>query len=316
MLEPREWRALEADHQARVEAWTAGRLARARRGEKHPVEDFLFTYYSHRPAQLRRWHPGAGVVLLGEQARERLAWRWYVETDAGAGAGPGVTVDVGAFLAERGAAVEFVVALLAATADRPAQLGCFGLHEWAMVYRLGEGEQRHEDWPLRLGPAATDAVVESQPVRCSHFDAFRFFTPEARPLNSLQPSRSEQLDLEQPGCLHATMDLYKWAYKLTPLVPSSVVAQCFELARDVRLLDMQASPYDLSALGVEPVRIETPEGRAEYARRQRGFTERGQALRQELLAAVKAMESVSDSERLVGRSATWLAREQPTTRGG
>jgi hypothetical protein len=120
-------------------------------------------------------------------------------------------------------------------------------------------------------------------VRCSHFDAYRFFTEPARPLNSLHPSRSSQVDLEQPGCLHATMDLYKWSYKLAPLVSSSLVAGCFELARDVRLLDMQASPYDLAALGVDPVRVETPAGRAEYAARQRSFAERAAPLRQELL---------------------------------
>jgi hypothetical protein len=286
VLPETEWRALEAAHQARVDAWTAGRLARARRGEKHPVEDFLFTYYSQRPAQLRRWHPGAGVVLTGDAARERLGWRFHVEVDAGP-EGTGVSVDVDAFVAARGDALDFVRALLAATASRPAQLGCFGMHEWAMVYRLPDGAQRHEDWPLRLGPAGTDAVVEAQPVRCSHFDAFRFFTEPARPLNAQQPTREAQVALEQPGCLHATMDLYKWAYKLTPLVPSSLVAQCFELARDVRVLDMQASPYDLSGLGIEPVRIETAEGRAEYARRQRGFTDRGQRLRADLLAAVR-----------------------------
>jgi hypothetical protein len=50
-----------------------------------------------------------------------------------------------------------------ATADRPAQLGCFGLHEWVMVYRSGPDDVRHGAWPLHL---------------------------------------------EQPGCLHATMDLY------------------------------------------------------------------------------------------------------------
>jgi hypothetical protein len=160
------------------------------------------------------------------------------------------------------------------------------MHEWAMVYRLAEGEQRHEDWPLRLGPAGTDAVVEAQPVRCSHFDAFRFFTPSARPLNSLQPSRSEQIMLEQPGCLHATMDLYKWSFQLLPLVPSSVVARCFELARDVRELDMRASPYDLRELGYEPVPIETPQGRAEYAAAQKDFSQRGQRLRGDLLSAV------------------------------
>jgi hypothetical protein len=294
LLDEAQWRIREGEHQSRVDTLTAGHLQRARRGEKHPVEDFLFTYYSHRPAQLRRWHPGADVVLLGEAACERLTWRWYREVLL-SGDRRGVQVDVEGIRADRGQSVGFIAGLLAATARRPAHLGCFGMHEWAMVYRLREGEQRHESWPLRLGPAGTDAVVESRPVRCTHVDAFRFFTPSARPLNEFQPTRELQVSLEQPGCLHAGMDLYKWAYKLTPLVPSSLVLQCFELARDIRVLDMQASPYDLSALGYEPVRIETPEGRAEYAARQRAFADRAQPLRAALMAACeRALRSTAD----------------------
>ncbi|MFZ5870557.1 MAG: 3-methyladenine DNA glycosylase, partial [Actinomycetota bacterium] len=98
------------------------------------------------------------------------------------------------------------------------------------------------------------------------------------------PPRTRQVDLEQPGCLHATMDLYKWAYKLTPAVPSELVADCFGLARDVRTLDMRASPYDLSALGYQPVKVETAEGKAQYVSAQREFAERGAALRHRLLA--------------------------------
>ena len=79
------------------------------------------------------------------------------------------------------------------------------------------------------------------------------------------------------------MDLYKWAYKLVPLAPSSLVLRCFELARDIRVLDMRASPYDLGVLGYEPVRVETPDGRAEYAARQRTFAERAAPLRLELI---------------------------------
>ena len=55
-----EWRARRSEHERRVDGWTAGHLSRREHGEKHPVADFLFTYYSYRPAQLRRWHPGAG----------------------------------------------------------------------------------------------------------------------------------------------------------------------------------------------------------------------------------------------------------------
>ena len=130
-------------------------------------------------------------------------------------------------------------------------------------------------------------------MRCSHFDAFRFFTPSARPLNSLQPSRSEQIMLEQPGCLHATMDLYKWSFQLLPLVPSSVVARCFELARDVRELDMRASPYDLADLGYAPVRIETPEGKQEYAAAQRRFAQRGAPLRRRLIEECERLLTVA-----------------------
>jgi hypothetical protein len=89
--------------------------------------------------------------------------------------------------------------------------------------------------------------------------------------------------MEQPGCLHATMDLYKWAYKLAPATPSELLADCFALAADVRELDMRASPYDLSGWGYSPVPIETPAGRAEYAKAQAGFAERAAPLRARLL---------------------------------
>jgi hypothetical protein len=85
------------------------------------------------------------------------------------------------------------------------------------------------------------------------------------------------------------MDLYKWAYKLSPAVPSDLVMDCFDLAREIRELDMRASPYDLTELGYTPVPIETPQGKAEYAAAQRGFAARGQALRDRLLAALAGL---------------------------
>jgi hypothetical protein len=299
VLSEEGWRALEHEHHARVDALTADHQARVRQREKHPVEDFLFTYYSHRPAQLRRWHPGADVVLLGERARDRLDRRWYreLETEVDGRSVRGVGVDVAAFVEHRGDVVRFVRDLVAATADRPVHLGCFGMHEWAMVYGMAEGEQRHESWPLRLGHAGTDAVVESRPIRCSHYDAFRFFTDRARPLNALQPSRSRQVELEQPGCLHAGMDLYKWAYKLSPLTSSALVLRCFELAREIRALDMRASPYDLTALGLEPVPIETQRGRAEYVARQRAFARRARPLRETLVAVCEGALTTGDPDR-------------------
>jgi hypothetical protein len=262
-----EWRARRAAHEQRVDALLAAHLARRRTGEKHPVEDFLFTYYSYRPAQLRRWHPGAGIT---------------VPTNA-AELGPEyVDVEGGARLNVTKKNVAWIHTLLTRTASRAPQLACFGMHEWAMVYRIPDDKVRHASWPLRLGAAGTATLVEQTPIRCTHFDAYRFFTPAARELNEKQPTRATQHDNEQPGCLHANMDLYKWAHKLAPLVPSELVVDCFELARDIRALDMRASPYDLSGLGYPPVRVETPEGRAEYAAAQRGFAERAGSLRDRL----------------------------------
>jgi hypothetical protein len=285
---------LATAHADLVDGWTRGHRERSAAGAAQPVEDVLFTYYSFLPAQLRRWHPGAGTALLGDSARERLTWRHYDVVEALDGDGhvvKAIGLDADSWLAARSGALEHVVRLLEATAGRPARFGCFGLHEWAMVYRLDQDDVRHSAWPLRLGTAGTNAVVEASTIRCSHFDAFRFFTDEARPRNTLQPSRESQVQLEQPGCLHAAMDLYKWAYKLTPAVPSSLVADAFALAREVRVLDMRASPYDLSALGYEPVRIETPEGRAEYVREQQSFAVRAQGLRERLLEALRRLRT-------------------------
>jgi hypothetical protein len=271
------WTALARAHAERADALTAGHRARRATGTRHPVEDFLHEYYSARPAQLRRWHPGAGVGLApgADGPAPHAAWRWYATDDDGA-----VALDLDAFRADRGDTVAFVARLLAATASRPAHTGCFGLHEWAMVYRADE--HRHP-LPLRLGRAGTDAVVEAHPIRCSHFDAFRFFTPAAVGRNRLQPTRATQVELEQPGCLHATMDLYKWAYKLGPAVPGELLLDCFALAADVRELDMRASPYDLREAGYQPVPIETPEGKAQYVAAQREFARRGAELRSALL---------------------------------
>lgn len=271
-----EWLARELSHQQRADALTAAHRARSQRGEKHPVWDFLFTYYSYKPAQLRRWHPGAGVEL--ENAPERSEWRWY---SPGATA-DSVVPDAAIFAAQKPELAALVERMLRRTASRPGQFGCFGLHEWAMVYQADE--LRHPV-PLRLGQAGTDAVVESHDLRCTHFDAFRFFTPEAVPRNRAALTRDDQPLFEQPGCLHAGMDLYKWATKLGPLVPGELLLDAFELARDIRLLDMEAAPYDLSPWGVVPVPIETVEGKAEYVRRQRGFADRGADLRAALLEA-------------------------------
>ena len=307
VLAAADWQALRAAHEATVGERTAAHLARRSRGETHPVEDFLFTYYPFKPGKLARWQPGARRAVEIATADDRASFdrRWFrFETPAprasgaassGAPSGPGTRsaddahtgtcarVDLPAWRAERGDGARFIAGLLASTLEREATLGCFGLHEWAMVYRQSAEDHRHRQVPLRLSQADTNAVVESHRIRCSHFDAFRFFTSAAAPLNTLQPTRAGMRANEQPGCLHAGMDLYKWAMKLEPIVPSETVLTAFDLACGIRRLDMEASPYDLGAWGYSPVRIETAAGKAEYMRRQEEFSLRAQAIRRTLL---------------------------------
>ncbi len=291
VLDEQEWRPRAESHAARVDAWTAGRLDRTSKGRRHPVDDFLFEYYPTRPGQLRRWHPGVGVALCGATELVKDASYAVVDVD-----GRRAVTVVSERFARRRDGIAWVEGLVRRTAERPARLGCFGLHEWAMVYGLDQEQVRHESWPLRLTPHEIRGVVDDQGVRCTHYDAFRFFTSDAVPLNELAPTRETQPDHEQPGCLHATMDLYKWSAKYAALVGSDLVADCFALARDVRRLDMEAAPYDLRPLGYEPVAVETPDGRAEYVRRQREFVERAGPLRARLAAALAdALRVIADA---------------------
>ena len=172
--------------------------------------------------------------------------------------------------------------------------------------REGSQPQRHQQLPLRLAQPALNRVVESTPIACTHFDAFRFFAPDAAPLNSLQPTREQQAALEQPGCVHASMDLFKYAVKLYPHLPSTLLADTLELAITARVLDMRASPYDLSGVDapgfdLRAVRIETAAGRKEYQALQASVARCAAPLRQQLLryydtALETASEAVADAE--------------------
>lgn len=302
MLDCAQAQAARRDHEKRADTLTAGHRERRRTGMKHPVEDFLFSYYPFSAARLRRWHPGAATAYdpaadrrpggrgIGADVAEDGTRSWYVDTRARQDAPSPMQrrADVDRFLSERSDAIAFMLTLLRRSrlTERTPQFGCFGLHEWAMVHKLQDGERRHESLPLRLGQAETDAVVDRERLTCTHIDAFRFFTRDAAPRNAYQPTRATQPQLDNPACLHVGMDLYKWAMKLTPLVSSGLVLDCFEHARALRILDMEASPYDVRPLGYGVVPIETPAGKAEYARRQRALAERSEELRQRILDEV------------------------------
>lgn len=276
VLSQGQWQARREKHRARLAPFVNEHLARRARREKHPVWDFLFEYYGFKPSLLMKWSPGLGPVLEGdfdgfkELARDER----------------GAFLDAEKFPRNRCEGLRLTLHILESTAARPARFACFGLHEWAMVYR--QNEHRHAV-PLRLSDDAIARLVESQTVCCSHFDAFRFFTPAARPLNVLHPQNETRAAFEQPGCLHANLDLYKWASKFYPWIGSDLIADAFELAIEARELDMRAAPYDLAPFGFEPIPLETEAGRHQYAQTQREIADKAVPVRGALIAAYRAL---------------------------
>lgn len=275
-----KWHDHMQAHLGRVAPHADAFVDRRSREKKHPVHDFLFTYYSFAPARLKQWVPPLGVGLEVTTA-DLQACPW-LSADRFVRDNGVVYLDEGRLTARERDFATWVGTLCARILGRAGRFACFGLHEWAMVYRQPREQVRHQGYELRLSPEQLAAFVESLPVCCSHYDAFRFFTPDARPLNLLQPTLETRPDLEQPGCLHANMDLYKWAGKLWPWTGSDLVGECFHLAMAGRDLDMRASPYDLAALGYEPLRIETAAGRVQYETEQRGLAARSAPLRERL----------------------------------
>jgi len=277
-----DWQQERTAHRQRVECWVRDRVERSLRGEKHPVYDFLFEYYSFRAAHLQRYSPGLGVLLEGARTDE-LDWPSHFTSCE-----EGAIIEPQAFPSRRLPMVRWCIQLLKATLERDPVLHCFGLHEWAMVYR--SDEVRHGQVPLRLTHEELARFVESQNLCCTHFDAFRFFTPQAVPRNRIQLNRYSQLEHDQPGCIHANMDLYKWAFTLAPFTSSELVANAFELAWKAREIDMRASPYDLRRFGFVPIPIETKAGREEYIEWQRQLIEHSQPIRERLLRAYCEIE--------------------------
>ncbi|MGF1526589.1 MAG: 3-methyladenine DNA glycosylase [Candidatus Competibacterales bacterium] len=278
------WGAAMARHEARLGPVLDPYLAAKRRGAKDPVLDFMFEYYPFRPVWLRRWSPGVGVLLEGPGSEV------FLERHVGYVArGHGVYLEPQGIPEGRREGLRWILALLQSTRERLPVWGCYGLHEWAMVYGLEADAVRHAQLPLRLSPGAIAAAVDERPLSCTHYDAFRFFTPAAKPRNRHALSHANRMVHEQPGCLHANMDIYRWAFKAYPWVDSGLIADAFFLARQIRTVDMRASPYDLTAQGLAPIAVETPAGRRQYQEYQRHFYTAAQPLRDRL---IKALENV------------------------
>jgi hypothetical protein len=289
-----EWRFHQARHRELLAALARARVERQHAHCQHPVDDFLFEYYSFRPAELLRWSSGVGVVLEGATHAD-VDWK-----ECYRGCNGGLVLSADSFPEHRLGFLRWTVNYLENITTRQPSFGCFGLHEWAMVYRTPE--IRHSSSPLRLSQSEIAAVVDSEGLRCTHFDAFRFFSPAAGPLNRVELSRQTTDRHDQKGCIHVTMDVYRYAYKLAPWGTAELIADAFLLAREARQIDMRASPYDLGAFGLEPIRIETRAGKDEYVAAQRELMEKAEPLRVRLIDEYRTLLALkSESAECVGQ---------------
>ncbi|WP_142453697.1 3-methyladenine DNA glycosylase [Gracilimonas mengyeensis] len=276
-----EWIIKKTSHEQRVDELLDDYLEARSRQEKNPVVDFLFEYYAFRPASLRRWSPGIDVNLEYSDPEQLPELSEFSMNDGQAFINPEFFPD------KRLSALEWMLMMLENTQNSRPSFGCFGMHEWAMVYKTDR--PRHNQLPLRMEPEPLAEFVESRPLLCTHFDAFRFFTKPAKPMNKYELSREEFHNTEQPGCIHSNMDLYKWAFKIYPWISSDLVLEAFELALEARYIDMQASPYDMREFGMEPIKIETEEGRRVYKQKQEMIFEKGCPIREAIISKMRRL---------------------------
>lgn len=273
-----EWNKKADSHEEELFSLVGDWNKARKNAEKHPVIDFLFRYFSFPFNRLKAWTPGIGVNLEGPM-NKKLSSHRFEEIDGV------LKIKENIFPHHRKKYLSWTVSLLEKTISNPPCFNCYGLHEWAMVYKADK--VRHEYTRLRLSDEEICQIVEEKELSCTHYDALRFYTPEAVPLNRFSPSRETQEDFEQSACLHASMDLYKWAYKMYPFINTELLMACFKLALDCRTVDMKASPYDLKDLGYSPIKIETFEGREEYVKEQVRLKKAADPLRWQLLDTYK-----------------------------
>ncbi len=281
ILSAAEWQERAAAHRARALAGTRPTRERKARRESHPVFDFLHTYYSFSFAKLEQWHPGYGISL--ELSDGQLPA--YLSRPPYGGSSGCWGLDLSQLTPRRRDHLGWIHHLLMTTQDRAPNFACHGLHEWAMVYS-GAAIRHRETVPLRLPQDEIDSLVDAHPLCCTHYDAFRFFAPATRPRNRFAPDLSDREHHEQPGCIHANMDLYKWAFKSMPWIGSDLLWECFLFSTRCREIDMRASPYDLTSLGYQPIKIETEAGRRAYEQEQLRLMNAGRVLRARLVDAI------------------------------
>ena len=160
------WQSDQQIHQEKIAELLEPYLEKRSRHKKDPVLDFLFEYYKFRPSHLKRWSPGINRALEFHDFDSLPEFSEFSIENNIAYLNPDF------FPKKRLRSVEWMLGLLKNSRSQKPLFGCLGMHEWAMVYK--SKEVRHNQIPLRLSMDEINQFVESRPLVCTHFDAFRF----------------------------------------------------------------------------------------------------------------------------------------------
>ena len=273
--------------------------------KNHPIYNFLHTYYDFSVKELTHFSPGINCLLEDVQEQDitndilhpKFLTQLQVESTEPEKSLSYYSLqkltehslESSAGSRYRRRHLEFNRDDLQNTLNKQPFFGCFGFHEWAMLYsgrRDPSQSKPHQKLKLRVPQETIDKLVETQGVlKCTHYDAWRFFRFESRDWNSITPiTREQQPQYEQPACIHANMDLFRYAAQIYPMIPSSLLLDALRVAIHARTIDIRASPYDATAFTEceQPICVETPEGRREYFLEQEKLYQRAKEVRQQL----------------------------------
>lgn len=207
ILNREEWTKKVQEFSGRCQAMLRGQLYK---DPGHPIYNFILKYYfSMSPKCLTHYSPGANVLLKQVSPDVMIKTLAHKESfgDPLSHVDGGYVLDLAKlkFTASKRRAMEHVVRLLRAIDRKPPLLHCFGLHEWAMVYRNDTTKtddqisslSKFQSLPLRVSPEEIKRVLvpvegSASVLRCTHYDAIRFFTSDSVGINAIKspgPSR-------------------------------------------------------------------------------------------------------------------------------
>ena len=270
---------------------------------KHPIYNFLHTYYQYSFKAIELYSPGINIILqdaYGDNGINELVSNKYCKyLNNDVYYTPSCIPSTTKKEKQHITFLKHNHNILRKTHQRSPFFGCFGMHEWAMVYdpdysstttttATAEYMNKYKQQKylnFRISQSIINNVVSNSNLRCTHFDAWRFFQDDARIQNKHHLERYNQEEYEQPGCIHANMDLFKCATDIYPLIPSTLLLSCLELAINSRTIDMRASPYDVSSYSgcEDAIEIETNIGRQLYIKEQEKIYQQSIPIRHELL---------------------------------